>query len=148
MFAAAAAASSSKALKDAKREIIYVNDRIFKGNAEKLMRRLQSLVLPLVGGKEEILASAVCKDIIRASSRTAGGGDAYIAVCSIFKRPNDGYLLAPKAAQSRPIIVVVDEERGEVCTCIAECTTHALAIPLDWFLHNPFLIILLISHNS
>ncbi len=130
------AAASSKALKDAKREIIYVNDKIFKENAEKLISRLQSLVLPLVGGKEKTLASAVCRDIIRASSRTAGGGDAYCAMCSIFKQPNDGYLLAPKAAYSKPIIVVVDGERGEVCTCIAESATCHTAR----FLHN-FLII-------
>ncbi len=107
--------ASSKAMKDAKRETIYVNGKVFKGDAEKLMRRLESLVLPLVGGKEKDLASAVCRDIIRASSRTAGGGDAYCVVCSIFKQSNDGYMLAPKTAQSTPTIVVVDGERGEVC---------------------------------
>eukprot|EP01084_Bolivina_argentea_P016044 30062_1 len=107
-----------QAMKDAKRETIYVNEKVFKGDAEKLMRRLQSLVLPLVGGKEKNLASAVCRDIIRASSRTAGGGDAYCVVCSIFKQSNDGYMLAPKTAQSKPIIVVVDGERGEVCITV------------------------------
>ncbi len=105
----------SKAMKDAKRETIYVNEMIFKGDAEKLMKRLQLLVLPLVGGKEKNLASAVCRDIIRASSRTAGGGDAYCVLCSMFSQSNDGYMITPKAAQSKPITVVVDGERGEVC---------------------------------
>ncbi len=127
--------ASLKALKDAKRETIFVNDNIFMGNAEKLMRRLQSLVLPLVGGKEENLASAVCKDIIRASSRTAGGGDAYSAVYSIFKQSNDGYMLAPKAAEGKPIIVVVDGERGEVCMY-----HHSCALSTQLLLPNHFCV--------
>jgi hypothetical protein len=54
---------------------IVVNGQMFRGDTDSLLSRLKELLSPLVF--EEVLVDQVCQDIVRASSRTASGGDTY-----------------------------------------------------------------------
>ncbi|CAM9426636.1 unnamed protein product [Phaeothamnion confervicola] len=107
-----AAVDYNQALKDAQRERIRVNDRVFQGKVEPLLEELRSLVGPLVF--ETALVTEVCQDIIRASSRTASGGDTYAVVAAVLSRPEAGDLLTPSGTESAPIAIGLDGAKGEV----------------------------------
>ncbi|CAN0503221.1 unnamed protein product [Ectocarpus sp. 12 AP-2014] len=102
-----------QALKDAQRESIEMNGRLFKGNVDELLKTLRGLIDPLVVG-DETLTRAVCHDIIRASSRTASGGDAYAVMAALLSRPAKGDLLTPSGSGSSPIGISVAAADGEV----------------------------------
>lgn len=58
---------------------------------------MRALVAPLVAAGDEDTAELLVQDILRASSRTASGGDAYAAAASLLVRP--GNLLTPAAVE-------------------------------------------------
>lgn len=55
----------------------------------------------------------VCQDIVRASSRTSSGGDAYAVMAALLSRPTED-LLTPSGSESTPIGISVDAADGEV----------------------------------
>lgn len=60
------------------------------------------------------LVYQVCQDIVRASSRTSSGGDAYSVMSTLLSRPTEGDILTPSGAESVPIEISVDAAEGEV----------------------------------
>ncbi len=58
---------------------------------------MHQLVAPLVAAGDEDTAQLLCQDILRASSRTASGGDAYSVATSLLVRL--GNLLTPAAVE-------------------------------------------------
>ncbi|CAN0304507.1 unnamed protein product, partial [Hapterophycus canaliculatus] len=90
-----------------------VNGRLFEGDVEELLKTLHGLIGPLVVG-DTTLMRAVCQDIVRASSRTSSGGDAYAVMSALLSRQTEGDLLTPSGSESAPIGISVDAADGEV----------------------------------
>lgn len=68
-----AAVDVLQAWKDAQRETVVLNGRSFSGDPSGLQSEMHRLVAPLVVDSET--ATLLCQDILRASSRTASGGE-------------------------------------------------------------------------
>ena len=68
-----------------------------QGDAAGLQAAMRALVAPLVAAGDEDTAELLVQDILRASSRTASGGDAYAVAASLLVRP--GNLLTPAAVE-------------------------------------------------
>jgi hypothetical protein len=96
-----------QAVKDANRESIELNGTVFVGNFKLLQTQLHEAIRPLVIGSEETL-DVVCRDILRASSRTASGGDSYSIVFYLFGK--EELVVTPENVQSKPISITVDTD--------------------------------------
>ena len=92
-----------QAIKDAQRETIVLNGKAFQGDAIGLEAEMLRLVEPLVVDVET--AKMLCQDILRASSRTASGGDSYSIGSTILVRR--GNLLTPAQVESAPITISI-----------------------------------------
>ena len=80
------------------------------------------VVVVVAGG----VARQVCQDIVRASSRTSSGGDAYAVMAALLSRPAEGDLLTPSGSESAPIGIIVDASDGEVVITVENrCVCHA-----------------------
>ena len=92
-----------QALKDAERETIRVNDLTFVSDPEAVQKALRELIAPLACDAD--VADKVCSDILRASSRTASGGDAYAVVRGLLA--TDTTPLTPTPAEQDTIDIKV-----------------------------------------
>eukprot|EP00953_Heterococcus_sp_UTEX-ZZ885_P014092 8022-Heterococcus_DN1.PRE.1 len=114
----------------AKQQAIRVNGSLkHNGDTEELLASLRTLVAPLVF--DEALTDQVCQDIIRASSRTASGGDTYSAMTSLLAMPEAGYLLTPNGEESLPIDINVDATKGEVVITVENSFLLRRGDPMD-----------------
>jgi len=106
------AVQAEQALKDAGRERVRVNGVPVEGNADVLRETVREALLSLVDDSNDVLVNSVVTDVMRASSRTAHGGDAYLILQSLFVRQaDDGMpvdLLTPSPEQPPPIEVTVN----------------------------------------
>jgi hypothetical protein len=92
-----ASVDAAQALKDASREFLRVNGANFKNNPTGACSRIKRLLRPLV--YEKALVETIVKDVLRASSRTAWGGDAYAVVNSLL-----GQGIRPLTPESSPTV--------------------------------------------
>ncbi|CAM9099135.1 unnamed protein product [Chrysoparadoxa australica] len=121
-----------QALKDAQREQIHLNGELFRGNVQELLESLKGLVEPLV--LDPALVEPVCQDIIRASSRTASGGDTYSVMMMLLSSPIAGDLLTPIEGEVPPIGISMDGQKGEVVITVGnsfQLRKHAMMMAND-----------------
>jgi len=108
-----ASVQREQALKDAGRERVVVNGIEVQGDGERLRKIVCAQLLSLVADGSDILEHVVT-DVVRAASRTAHGGDAYVILQSLFVRQSaDGMptdLLTPSPNAPPPIAVKVESD--------------------------------------